>query len=224
MQKYAIMFLVKEGGTIEPVKYDIESLQAESSIILLEESTPAIFLWHGKKQGLVARRIALRQAEALKGHGYIIGDTIIGRGVKTVKEIDPRKIGKDPETDKINEEFQKILNRKYKSLGDFVAVFETNESEIVKMESQVNLLPEIKPAPKDIAIAKVTQIESLIIAEKPSKKISEKPSVEPIFPPEKLEFTSKLDATKIIEHLDTIENKLDAMIKHFHNFKKNFKK
>ncbi len=48
-------------------------------------------------RGLVSRRTALRQAESLKGHGYTIGKSIIGRDLKEIIEIEERKIGMVPD-------------------------------------------------------------------------------------------------------------------------------
>ena len=83
----ALMFKVLEGGVVEPIKWSKDHLQPDSSIIVLDESSLSIFLWHGVKQGLVPRRTALRQAESLKGHGYTVGRTIIGRDIRVIKEI-----------------------------------------------------------------------------------------------------------------------------------------
>ena len=114
----ALMFDVKEGGDSVPIKWDKANFQPDKSIIILSEETLSLFLWHGAKQGLVARRTALRQAESLKGHGYTIGKAIIGRDIKTLKEIDQRKIGRDPETDKLNGELQEILNKEFQYVYD----------------------------------------------------------------------------------------------------------
>ena len=123
------MFNVLEGGVLEPIKWGKEEFLPDNSIILLDEYSPAIWLWHGDKQGIVARRIAMRQADSLKGHGYVIEKTIVGRDIKKIYEIDKRKAGRDPETDSLNEEFQKILNRKYEKLDDYIVVFQLSESE-----------------------------------------------------------------------------------------------
>ena len=100
------MFNVLEGGVIETIKWNKSNFMPETSIIVLDESNETLYLWHGVKQGLVARRTALRQAESLKGHGYTVGRSIIGRDLKNIKEIDARKIGKVPEDTKMNKNFK----------------------------------------------------------------------------------------------------------------------
>jgi len=121
---YALMFDVKEGGVSEPIKWGKENLSSDRNIIILDEGSSSLYLWHGAKQGLVARRTALRQAESLKGHGYTIGKSIIGRDIRDLKEIDQRKVGRDPETDKMNEELQIVLNSEYKELDHFIVTFQ----------------------------------------------------------------------------------------------------
>ncbi|MFX1257933.1 MAG: hypothetical protein ACFFAN_08745 [Promethearchaeota archaeon] len=127
MAAFGLMFDCREGGDSVPIKWGKESLTDDRSIIILDESSQAIWLWHGRKQGLVARRTALRQAESLKGHGYTVGKSIIGRDIKAIKEIDQRKIGRDPETDEFNEELQKILKKNYQELDNFIINFSIKE-------------------------------------------------------------------------------------------------
>ena len=114
MAAFGLMFHVQEGGVSVPIQWKAENLTDDRSIIVLDESNQIIWLWHGSKQGLVARRTALRQAQSLKGHGYTIGKSIIGRDIKEIKEIDQRKIGREPNTDNINKEFQVVLDKKVK--------------------------------------------------------------------------------------------------------------
>ena len=83
----------------------------ENNIIILDEGSSSVYLWYGAKQGLVSRRTALRQAESLKGHGFSVGRSIVGRDIKTLREIDQRKIGRVPEIDELNDELQTLLNR-----------------------------------------------------------------------------------------------------------------
>ena len=125
---FGLMFNVKEGGESVTIQWGKENLTDDRSIIVLDESSQVIWLWHGRKQGLVARRTALRQAESLKGHGYTVGKSIIGRDVKEIREIDQRKIGRDPETDDVNNEFQAILGKTIKQLGNFEAAGATTGS------------------------------------------------------------------------------------------------
>jgi len=71
------MFDARPGGEIVPIKWSKNSFMPDTSVIVLDESSENVYLWHGAKQGLVARRTALRQAESLKGHGYIVGKSIL---------------------------------------------------------------------------------------------------------------------------------------------------
>ncbi|MFX1390668.1 MAG: hypothetical protein ACFE9Z_11440 [Promethearchaeota archaeon] len=153
---YGLMFNVLEGGVIEPIKWSKDSFMPETSIIVLDESSESVFLWHGVKQGLVARRTALRQAESVKGHGYTVGKSIIGRDLKNIKEIDARKIGKVPEDTKLNDELQEILNRKFTELDNYIVTFQvsavmpvsaikTEPKAEIKQEIKIEPQPEIKP-------------------------------------------------------------------------------
>lgn len=144
---YALMFNVLEGGVSEPITWGKENLQSDKNIIILDEGSSSLFLWHGAKQGLVARRTALRQAESLKGHGYTIGKSIVGRDIKELKEIDERKIGRDPETDKLNEQLQDILNREYKELENYIVTFDTKGISIPTPKPTVMPKPIAGPKP-----------------------------------------------------------------------------
>jgi hypothetical protein len=117
-----MMFDVGEGGIVDAIPWDAKNLQPNKSIIVMDEENLCVWLWHGKLRMLVPRRTALRQAESLKGHGYQAGNAIIGRGIAKIIEIDDRKVGSDPETTKYNEEFQAIIKREYKHIGDNVYV------------------------------------------------------------------------------------------------------
>ncbi len=142
------MFDVREGGDSVPIKWDKGNFQPDKSIIILDEGTLSLFLWHGARQGLVARRTALRQAESLKGHGYTVGKSIVGRDIKALKEIDQRKIGRDPETDKLNSELQEILKREFRELENFMVTFNLTEFDLVKTKpAPAAAKPEPKPAP-----------------------------------------------------------------------------
>jgi len=147
---YAIMFNCLEGGVLDPIKWTKDQLQPDRSVIILDESSMSIYLWHGQKQGLVARRTALRQAESLKGHGYSIGKSIIGRDVKQLKEIDARKVGRVQEETELNEELQEILNKKYKELNNFAITFdmEARTPTAAKPTPKPEPKPEIKTEPK----------------------------------------------------------------------------
>jgi len=183
------MFDVLEGGVSTPIKWNKDSLTAERNIIILDEGSSSLYLWYGAKQGLVSRRTALRQAQSLRGHGFTVGKSIIGRDTKDLKEIDQRKIGRVLEIDEINEELQTLLNRKYKELDNFVITFELKE--IVEPVAKVIPKPEPKiestPIPKPEPIIeqeppKVVKTEMKFASEydiKPDPVIESKPTVKP---------------------------------------------
>lgn len=144
------MFNVLEGGVIEPIRWSKDSFMPETSIIVLDEGSENIYLWHGVKQGLVARRTALRQAESLKGHGYTVGKSIIGRDIKGIREIDARKVGKVPEDTQINDELQDILSREFTELDNYIVTFDAGVVKpvvVAKSEPKVEPKVEVKPAP-----------------------------------------------------------------------------
>ncbi|MHA1338818.1 MAG: hypothetical protein ACTSRZ_02170 [Promethearchaeota archaeon] len=122
---YALMFEVLDGGVINPIEWSADNLTSDRIILVLDEENSIIWLWHGKMRGLVSRRTALRQAEALKGHGYTIGKTIIGRNIHDIIEIEERKlgVGRFPEMDKANEKFMVLLKRKVVHVGNNVVAF-----------------------------------------------------------------------------------------------------
>jgi hypothetical protein len=162
--EFAIMFQVLEGGVSEPIKWSKEHLTAESNIIILDEGSSSLYLWYGANQGLVSRRTALRQAQSLKGHGFSVGKSIVGRDIKDLKEVDQRKIGRVPEIDELNEELQTLLNKKVKPLDDYTVTFEL----------EADIPSAVKPAPKPKPEPKV----------KPKPKITPEPVPKPISRPE----------------------------------------
>ncbi len=189
---FGLLFNVEEGGVSTPIEWSKESLTDDRSVIVLDESSQAIWLWHGAKQGLVARRTALRQAESLKGHGYTMGKIILGRDIKNIYEIDQRKIGRDPDTDKLNTEFQNVFNRKYRELDNFVVSFDMKEvimtapKPAVKEEIKPKVVPKPKPEPIIApAVSKPTtperkiQVASEYAAEEAMPSIKPKEKLEP---------------------------------------------
>jgi hypothetical protein len=187
--QYAIMFQVLEGGVSEPIKWDKGNLTAESNIIILDEGSSSLFLWYGAKQGLVSRRTALRQAQSLRGHGFTVGKSIIGRDIRDLKEVDQRKIGRVLENDELNDELQTLLNREHKELGNFMVSFELKE--IVEPVAKVIPKPEPKPVPKPVSkpepvieqeTPKVVKPEMKFASEydtKPDTVLESKPTVKP---------------------------------------------
>ena len=161
------MFKVEEGGVSTPIKWGKENLTSDSSIIVVDEENLKLWLWHGKKQNLVSRRVALRQAESLKGHGYQIGKSILGRDIKELIEIDERKIGRDPETDTANDEFQKLLIREYQEISDNIISFALKAPEEVPKPTPTapaSTIPEEKPKVEPVPEPKVAIPEEKVIS------------------------------------------------------------
>lgn len=169
--EFAIMFQVLEGGVSEPIKWSKEHLTAESNIIILDEGSSSLFLWYGANQGLVSRRTALRQAQSLKGHGFSVGKSIVGRDIKDLKEIDQRKIGRVPEIDVLNDELQTLLNKKVKPLDDYTVTFELEADIPSAVKPAPEPEPKVKPEPK-------------ITAEPVPKPISKPEPIKKVTPPQ----------------------------------------
>ena len=170
---FAIMFNCKEGGVIEPIEWGPDQLKPDRSIIVLDESSMNLYLWHGKSQGLVARRTALRQADSLKGHGYSIDQSIIGRDIKEIKEIDQRKVGRLEHVTKLNDEFRELLHKKHKKLENNIINFDMSVTEVssTKSKAKPKAQPTAKPTPKP-----EPEVE-------PTEKLEPKPKVSKLEPP-----------------------------------------
>ena len=184
------MFHVKDGGVSDPIKWNKDSLQPDRSIIILDEASSTLFLWHGTQQGLVQRRTALRQAQSLKGHGYTIGKSIIGRDTKEVIEIDARKVGRDPATDDLNNKLQEVLNKKFHEMGDFIVSFgEDGGIPVAK--------PIPKASPKPAATTTVPKPAPVKAEAKPTpaKAAPAKPAPKT----QKVEFASEYSETEVKE-------------------------
>jgi hypothetical protein len=143
------MFDSREGGDTVPIYWSKDNLTTDKSIIILDELNQIIWLFHGSQQGLVARRTALRQAESLKGHGYTIGKSIIGRDIREIVEIDQRKIGRVPETDEHNNLLQDLLSKGFRELENYVVTFSETASLIgtSKAPKAAAAAPKVAPAP-----------------------------------------------------------------------------
>lgn len=181
MADYALMFRVMEGGIVDPIKWSKENFMPDTSIIVLDEGTESLYLWHGVQQGLVARRTALRQAESLKGHGYTVGKSIIGRDIKEIKEIDARKIGKVPEDTQLNDELQTLLDKKFTQLDNFIVTFQPGVVKPVTATPKVKEKPrvEAKPAPVPAVSKPITPAKPVTTA-KPAEVASEYEVSEPL--------------------------------------------
>jgi len=49
------MFDVLEGGVSQPIAWNKDNLTDDKNVIILDEGSSSLYLWHGAKQGLVAR-------------------------------------------------------------------------------------------------------------------------------------------------------------------------
>jgi hypothetical protein len=177
MTDYAVMFNCLEGGVLEPIEWGPDQLQPDRSIIVLDETSMSLFLWHGKSQGLVARRTAHRQADSLKGHGYNIGQSIIGRDIKEIQEIDDRKVGRVQHDTDLNEEFMELLKKKHNKLDNNIITFDMGVSKVSSRTSKPKPKPKAKPTPKpkEKPKPKVKPAPTPKTKEKPTKKAEKKP-------------------------------------------------
>lgn len=226
-----LMFEALEGGVIKPVKWNKSNFAPDTSIIILDEASLTVWLWHGQRQGLVARRTALRQAESLKGHGYTVGELIIGRDIKTLKEIDQRQVGRNPAMDKLYEEFEYVLNIKMKELEDFIVTPASEDFEDIKKRTTLksSTQPKIpkteekkmkkkeKVKPKHISQKKVLMTEKNLPQTKPKvkKSISQKVSKPQPIPEKEITIRS----SEVMDKISAIETTLNAFQKEFHEFK-----
>ncbi|MHA1883955.1 MAG: hypothetical protein ACW96S_02790 [Promethearchaeota archaeon] len=209
----ALMFNVKPGGEIEAIKWSKDNFLPDISIIVLDEGSESLFLWHGVQQGLVARRTALRQAESLKGHGYTVGKSIIGRDIKIIKEIDARKVGKVPEDTDLNNDLQSLLDQKFTELNNFIITFQEGAvaplptTPTVKEEQKVIVDPkaEIKPEPVS-SVAK--PLQPVTYVPKPIKTVPSEPK--PMQPVEPIEAKKPVETGSEYEDVGPLPSIKDA--------------
>lgn len=209
------MFNVLEGGVAEPIKWGKDQLQPDRSIILLDESTLSLYLWHGQQQGLVQRRTALRQAQSLKGHGYTVGKSIIGRDIKTIKEIDARKVGKVPEVSEIYEDMEEVLEKPVKEVGDFIVTFDIDEAE-GKISKKAAAKPKPKPKPKPTPSTSTTPTTSKTKSSTPKTEPKPKPKPEKQQEPKvkvKLNSAQKISEEKDADKSLIIEARIGFVLK-----------
>ncbi len=213
------MFKVLEGGVSEPIKWSKDHLTPESNIIILDEGSSSVFLWYGSKQGLVSRRTALRQAESLKGHGFSVGRSIVGRDIKELIEIDQRKLGRVPEVDDLHDNLQTLLNRGFKYLDDYTVTFDVDGDfpSAIKPTSKPVSTEAPKSEPAAVSVNKpepvVIKTQSAPVKEK-MKRASEY-DTEPDLPKKTIPISSQKieDIPKsTIEHVTAPEPKLDLSI------------
>ncbi len=190
------MFDVADGGIVEPIEFRKDQLTPDKSIIVLDEDTQKVWLWHGKGRGLVPRRTALRQAQSIKGHGYQAGNAIIGRDLNAIVEIDDRKVGREPETTQLNEKLMLLLNKNFEGIGNFVYIIgKGGEKTTPVQESKPVQVQESKPV--------IKQVIPTPIATKP-----EVPELEPEHP--KLDIP-KIDVNVLNDELSKTEKPKPAL-------------
>lgn len=215
------MFNILEGGVAEPIKWGKDQLQPDRSIIILDESTLSLYLWHGQQQGLVQRRTALRQAQSLKGHGYTVGKSIIGRDIKIIQEIDARKVGKVPEVSEIYEDMEEVLEKQVKEVGDFIVTFDIDEAE-GKISKKVTAKPKSKPKPKPKPTPS-TSTTSKTTSSTPKTEPKPKPKPEEQQPKVKVKLSSaqevseEIDADKTLIIEARIGFVLKAILDHYND-------
>ncbi len=202
---YGLMFIVSKDGGVEPTKFGMSSFTPDRSVILLEEFSPAVWLWHGEAQSLIDRRIANRQAEALKGYGYRAADTVIGSKARTIYEIDQRKVGKESETTSLYAEFENIISMKTAPLDEHIVIFQSGEAKIRPLDKKIKERLDTTPPVQ----------ESKAISEKPQElekdiKIPIKSESKSI----KSEVSQKIEKiSESLEILDKPEFEFESYIK-----------
>ncbi|GAB4308038.1 MAG: hypothetical protein Kow0069_05950 [Promethearchaeota archaeon] len=189
---YAIMFQVLEGGVSQPVNWSKEHLKPDNIVIVIDEENGVLWLWQGAANGLVKRRTSLRQAESLKGHGYTVGKSIVGRGITKIIEIDARKVGRVPEMTELNEKFMKLLDQPYREVGDHIVVFTSAEAAAPAPATAAKPKPKLE-APK--VEAKPAAVETAPGSPAPAAASTAKPKLEP--PKVKPAAKPKLEAPKV---------------------------
>ena len=122
-QTFGLMFKVNIDGTVEPLPWSKEHFNDDNIIIVLDEYNQLVWIYYGKRNGIVTKRKAYRQADSLRGHGYTVGNSIIGRNLTKIIEIDQRKIERVPETTEAWNKLLKLLDIPHvKALGECVAL------------------------------------------------------------------------------------------------------
>ena len=207
--KYGLMFVVSKDGEVAPTKFGMTSFTPDRSVILLEEFSPAVWLWHGEKQSLIDRRIANRQAESLKGYGYKAAETVIGSKARTIYEIDQRKVGKESETTSLYEEFQNIISMKTTPLDDHIVIFQSGEAKIRPRDKKIKKPSDISPPVQE------PKALSEVISEKPQELGKDiKPPIESESKSIKSEVTSKTEKiSESLEILDKPEFEFESYVK-----------
>ncbi len=198
--EFAIMFQVLEGGVSEPIKWSKDNLTPDNNIIILDEGSSSLYLWYGANQGLVSRRTALRQAESLKGHGFSVGKSIVGRDIRHLKEIDQRKIGRVLEIDELNDELQTLLNKNFKPLDDYTVTFELEADFPSAIKPATKPEPKVTPETVPKPISKPESVPTPISKPEPIKQVAQpQPTMIPAS-----EYDMKVETPKISEPVEEI--------------------
>ncbi|MHA1794443.1 MAG: hypothetical protein ACTSVI_17540 [Promethearchaeota archaeon] len=151
-QTFGVMFKVEVDGTINQVPWDPKWFDDDNIIIVLDEYNQLVWIYYGRRNGIVTKRKAYRQADSLRGHGYTIGNSIIGRNLTGIVEIDQRKIERLPDEKDKWERLQKLFTLAHheKVIEECVALGEYSSaparSPAPKPEPEPTPAPE--PAPK----------------------------------------------------------------------------
>lgn len=217
MTSFALMFKVLEGGLIDPIKWSKDNFLPDTSIIVLDEDSESVYLWHGVQQGLVARRTALRQADSIKGHGYTLGKAILGRDIKSIKEIDARKVGKVPVDTELNQSLQDLLDKKYTELDNNVITFQAGaatsnfEKIKVKPKPKVEVKSQPAPTPKPIVSPKTSSSVKSVNVASEYEDTGPLPSIKPASTP-----TPAIDVSKSgLETNAKVSFVFSAILEHF---------
>ncbi|UYP48324.1 hypothetical protein NEF87_004609 [Candidatus Lokiarchaeum ossiferum] len=157
-KSFYMMFDVVEGGIVEAIEFSKESLTPDRSIIIMDEENQTVWLWHGKRRALVPRRMALRQAQSIKGHGYQAGNAIVGRDLSKIIEIDDRKVGREPATTEDNDKLMALLNCQFTSIGNSVFT-KLGEGEVAAPSKEVSPKTDAPPELKKVSAPAPTAVK-----------------------------------------------------------------
>lgn len=187
MGTFALEFDVSEDGVCTEVNWSPDHFTDDKIMLILEELNNTVWLYYGKRNGLVKRRKALRQAESLRGHGYQVGKTIIGRQLEKIKEIDARMLDRVPEVKQDYEDLLALFNLPFRVVeGECIALNEDGSS---GMESRPAPAPAPKPsmAPKTVPKA-AAAMPKPAVSKAPAPRPAPAPEAEEI--PEADEYAS----------------------------------
>ncbi|HME52666.1 MAG TPA: hypothetical protein VKM55_10645 [Candidatus Lokiarchaeia archaeon] len=164
MGTFALAFEVSEAGECTEVNWSTEHFTDDKIVLILEELNNTVWLYYGKRMGLVKRRTALRQAESLRGHGYQVGKTIIGRQLEKIKEIDARMIDRVPEAKQDYDDLLALFDLPFRVVdGECVALNESGG----EIKSKPAPAPALAPKPAKVSAPKLAPATAPRPAPKP---------------------------------------------------------